>query len=128
MVHFHHVAINTPNLEHSIAFYKNAFNFQEYAQWDYNDKSIAMLSIPSGGFLELHQTAPKCFRNNWLWHISFAPDDIDACYYKAVACGAKEFRKPFSKTIYATPTHLTVRVAWLKGPYGETIELMKEMN
>ncbi|MEG0751927.1 MAG: VOC family protein [Oscillospiraceae bacterium] len=123
MTAFHHIALYVNDIETSTVFYEQAFGFTEYGRWQHGEKQIVMLSLRSGGYIELHSRHKTTSSDGKLWHISFSPSNIDECYERALMLGAKADRPPFDFVIKSTPNEIPVRIAWLFGPDGERIEL-----
>lgn len=117
----HHVAMNVTSLERSISFYERAFGFTLMRKWG----SAAMLDIGDGAILELFERPDAPQQEGRLLHIAVKTDDVDAAYARAIEAGATEQTPPKDVDIPADPV-FPVRLAFVKGPDGEPVELFYE--
>ena len=120
----HHVAMNVTSLERSVSFYERAFGFTVMRKWG-SPPSAAMLDIGDGAILELFERPAAPQQEGRLLHIAVRTDDVDAAYARAIDAGATEQTLPKDVDIPADPV-FPVRLAFVKGPDGEPIELFYE--
>jgi glyoxylase I family protein len=85
-----------------------------------------MLEMADGALIEIFDfgTAEPEKRPRWL-HLAVIVDDVDAVYEKALQCGATTDRSPFDVPDFKGPG-TNLRLAFVKGPDGELIELYHE--
>ncbi len=139
----HHTGITVSDLDRSAAFYGELFGFQEVLRSDYAGEEVAQLlgvkeaSITvlmlgaENSILELVKyhtppsAAPSETPNNTLGvlHVCIAVEDIDAALARAVEHGATATAPP-SSPIDVGPA-AGGRFAYLRGPDGETVELIQ---
>ena len=129
-----HVAIYVQNLEKSINFYCEAFGLSLKTRWEKATIEVdgTQNTLPQAGVhlvdqaghrIELWQAeesledgAPAALN-----HFAFTTTDVEAQVEKAVAAGAK-VDIPFARV---SATGLTAEVAFVTGPDGERIELLR---
>ncbi len=112
-----HVALYTPRLEETIRFYQEVFQAEDLGHFDRPHKGC-WLSI-GGDILEVFESEPMgdgCFK-----HIAIACDDVDEYYHLALAHGGASYVPP--KDI---DSPRPARIAFVKGPSGEQIELFSK--
>ena len=122
---FHHVALKTPDLDASIAFYEK-LGMKFYTSWGEGDGRVAMMDFGDGGILELfaggsadEQTNPKYI------HFALKVDDVDAAYATALAAGAKPKSAPKVVPLNSEPVKLTLNCGFVFGPSGEEVEFFR---
>jgi glyoxylase I family protein len=120
----HHVAMNVADIERSISFYEEAFGFTLAHRWGGGSKA-AMLDMGDGTMLELFERPDGAGQSGSLLHIALHSDDVDADYAHALASGATVQSEPTDVDIPAEPM-FPVRIAFVKGPDGESVELFHE--
>lgn len=125
---FHHVALKTPDIDASIAFYEK-LGMKFYTAWGVGDGRVAMLDFGDGGILELfaggndRETAdPKYI------HFALKVDDVDAAYETALAAGAKPKTAPKIAPLNSKPVRLTLNCAFVYGPGGEEVEFFRVLE
>lgn len=79
----HHIAVNTLDIETSIAFYRDMFGFEEKARANMNGCIRAYLEISPGSYMELFDLAGNCERGSTpenlqgIRHIAFDVQNIE---------------------------------------------------
>ena len=80
----HHIAINTLDIETSVAFYQTMFGFKEVSRADMGNCVLVYLEICEGSYLELFDLKGACETGSiaeahqGLRHIAFDVEDIEA--------------------------------------------------
>ena len=121
----HHVALMSSDFEASLAFYKG-LGMKETARWGTPERTIAMLDIGNGSHIELFSNGGDMYAECGKYaHLALACDDVDAAYELALTLGAKPLTPPKSVPLDATPTKMTIRIAFVHGPSGEQLEFFK---
>lgn len=139
----HHTGITVSDLERSAAFYGELFGFQEVLRSDYSgeevaqllgvtDASITVLMLGAeNSILELvkYHTPPSAPPSQTLndtlgvLHVCIVVEDISSSLARALELGATATAPP-SSPIAAGPA-AGGRFAYLRGPDGETVELIQ---
>jgi glyoxylase I family protein len=96
------------------------------SSWQNGNTKAAMLEMSDGALIEIFDfgTSEPEERPRWL-HLAVIVDDVDAVYEKALQCGAATDRPPFDVPDFKGPG-TNLRLAFVKGPDGELIELYQE--
>ena len=116
--------MNVTDIERSIAFYRDAFGFAPIRRWGETPRA-AMLDMGDGAILELFERPGAVRLDGHLLHIALRSTDVDADYATALAAGAGEITAPKNVDIPAEHP-FPVRIAFVKGPDGEPVELFAE--
>ena len=124
----HHIAMTVSNYDRSKQFYERAFGMHCYAEWTFSGKQLCFLGIGDGVCLELHSSLEEEISDGQLLHFCLHTSDIGVAYQHAIQNGAKPNRPPFDFLIEATPRPMNVKVAWLYGIDGESIELFQHIG
>jgi glyoxylase I family protein len=122
----HHVAMNVADIDRSIDFYLKAFDMTLIRRWGDSPKA-AMLDIGDGAILELFERPEAAGREGALIHIALRTDDVDAAYAHALDAGATEQTTPRDVDLQAEAAY-PIRIAFVKGPDGEPVELFTERS
>ena len=91
----HHIAINTLDIEKSVAYYEKMFGFKEESRADMGDCTLVYLKVCQGTYLELFDLRGGCERGTrpealqGLRHIAFGCEDIEAWNAALKEKGAK---------------------------------------
>ena len=117
--------MNVTDIERSIGFYRDAFAFTLVRRWGASPRA-AMLDMGDGSILELFERPQAVRLDGHLVHIALRSGDVDADYARALAAGAAELTAPKDVDIPADPVY-PVRIAFVKGPDGEPVELFGEL-
>jgi glyoxylase I family protein len=124
---FHHVAIKTHDLNRSLKFYIEGLGFTERLRWGTPDRPTILLVSGGNTYLELFLGGPADpLPEGPICHFALRTDDTDAAVKKAVAAGAVVTVPPkqvIAQTTTAGP--MPIRLAFCKGPDGETIEFFQ---
>ena len=124
---FHHIALKASDFEKSFAFYQ-ALGMKCLARWSNSSGDVAMLDLGDGGRIELFGDGNDEIPAIGKWeHFAMGVDDVDAAYEKALSIGAAPRTAPMTVKINAQPAPFTIRIAFVKGPDGETLEFFKEV-
>ena len=124
----HHVAMKVRDFEKVIRFYTDGLGFAEAKRWGEGEGRAVMLDSGDGTFVEVFAggaggNAP----DGAVLHYALRVADCDAALRQALAAGAVQTMAPTSLDVPSTPAPLRVRIAFCKGPAGETIEFMQAL-
>ncbi len=122
---FHHVAMRVADFDAVVAFYRDGLGLPVAHAWGEGDKRAAMLSVGGGGYVEVFAGGAGAAGETPLLHLALRTDDVDGAVAKARAAGAEVTVEPKDVDIPAEPV-FPVRIAFCKGPAGETIEFFHE--
>ena len=128
---FHHVAIRSRNFEESLRFYDEALGYKRVYGWGEGDKRAALLDTGDGNYVELF-AGSKCppgedLPDGPIFHFAIRVPDTDAAYAKAIAAGARSQMEPKTIDIQGD-REITVRIAFVRGPDGESIEFFQNQE
>lgn len=122
----HHIALNVADIERSIDFYRRAFAMKLVRRWGESPKA-AMLDIGDGAILEMFEKPEAAGAKGALIHIALRTDDLDAAFAHAIEAGATEQTSPRDVDVQAEEPY-PIRIAFVKGPDGEPVELFTERS
>ena len=132
---FHHVAIRARDFDRSVSFYTTVLGFQEKLAWGDPPKRAIMLDTGDGNYLEIFERPDQprfpAFQGGTaaepvLLHMAFRTSDCDQALERARAAGCPVTMEPRSLDLATRPTGPTaVRIAFCKGPDGESIEFFQ---
>ena len=129
----HHVALRTADFEKSFAFYTLTMGFKPRMQWHTGERRAVMLDVGDGNYVELFEhpepdsagTVPNEAR---LLHFCLRCRNIDATIERVRSAGMVVTTEPkdvkVSNVADGHAGDVTLRLAFFRGPDGETIELM----
>ena len=122
----HHVALAVDNFEESYKFYTEGLGFTLYAKWSDMEKTIALLDVGNGEYVELFSDGTgKEEQDSRYIHLAFKVDDVEASYNKAIAAGAKPHILPKCVPVDSAPTNIVINCAFVIAPGGEQVEFFK---
>lgn len=113
----HHVCMKVEDIDKSVQFYTENFGYTVRLKWD----GGAMLNAPDGTRLEFFLPDEQ----KGYAHVAYVCDEVDKAYDQAVECGCSPVSAPIDFTIPSKPA-LNVRIAFIKDPAGNIIELFHE--
>lgn len=120
---FHHVALAVNNFDEVKNFYVNGLGMSVYAEWGSPEKTIALIDVGSGEYIELFSNGTgKTEENARYIHLALKTDNVDEMYEKALCAGAKQHIAPKSVHTESKPVDITLRCAFVIGKGGEQIE------
>lgn len=124
---FHHLSMRVRDLDASIKFYTEGLGFVERFSWGKASQKTVLLDTGDGNFFELSQgdPDPSVYGDGVFHHIALRTDDCDDALEAARVAGADVTMEPRDVTISTEPP-LQIRIAFLKGPDGEVIELFQD--
>ena len=120
----HHVAMNVSDIDASIRFYTDALGCSLLRRWG-DEPRGAMLDMGDGAILEMFERPAATHGEGTLLHIALRAEDVDAAYQTALNVGAQEQTTPRDIDLEAEEPY-PIRMAFVKGPDGEPIELFCE--
>lgn len=124
---FHHIGLKCADLKKSEEFYR-AIGLTEVVRWGEGDSEIAMYDIGDGGRIELFANGGDEYSVNGKWvHFAIAVEDVELAYETALAAGATPLTPPKTVPLNASPTPMTIRIAFVKGPDGEELEFFRQI-
>ena len=122
----HHVAIRVPDYDAAVAFYTEALGMEQTLAWGDGDKRAVLLHSGRGNYVEIFAGGDSDEKPDGHWlHLAFRTDDCDAALERARAAGAEVTMETRDAPIQSRPQTTTFRIAFCKGPAGETIEFFQ---
>ncbi len=121
--HFHHIALRAADYDKTLAFYSEALGMKLVRSWGEGDSRVCMLDIGDGGCIEIFaRGSAACEPDGEFFHLAIGTDDADAAFEAAVKAGAAVDKVPYDTVIPCHQGGLPVRIAFVKGLNGETLE------
>lgn len=123
---FHHLAMKVHDFDAVKRFYVDVLGFKEKITWGEGDKRAVMLDTGDGNYLEIFAggtTEPR--PEGTVLHFALRTTNCDAVVERVRAAGAQITVEPKDVTIPSKPVPTPVRLAFCKGPAGETIEFFQ---
>jgi glyoxylase I family protein len=122
---FHHVALKVKDFDAAKRFYVEGLGFSEKIAWGEGDKRAVMLDAGDGNYIEIFAGGAEPKADGAVMHFALRAGNCDAALARAKAFGAQVTMEPKSLEIPSTPFKTPVRIAFCKGPGGETIEFFQ---
>lgn len=123
---FHHVAIRAHDFDASVAFYGDVLGFREKIRWGEGDGRAIMMDAGDGNYIEIFAGGePGQKPEGAILHFALPTSDCDAAVARAREAGMTVTMEPKSLDIPSRPGPTPVRIAFFKGPDGETVELFQ---
>ncbi len=127
---FHHVALQTKDIDASLRFYTEGLGFTLRAKWATDSgKIIALIDIGNGSYFELfsdgtpsEETEPKA---GSFFHLALSVADTRQAFDRAVACGGVPHVAP-KEVVLGENGEIRAALSFVKGPDGEQIEFFQE--
>jgi len=123
----HHVAMNVPDFDASVAFYTEVLGCTEAHRWGEGDKQAVLLDTGDGSYIEIFPGGKPGDTDNRLLHVALRSGDVDAAIERVRSAGAEVTAEPTDVNIPCDPP-LPVRIAFCKGPAGEIIEFFHDRS
>jgi catechol 2,3-dioxygenase-like lactoylglutathione lyase family enzyme len=156
IVGLHHACVYAADFDLSVRFYVEGLGCQLRHEWSEAVSPIGLrfigrgvlLSAGPSNYIEIFpikkDSGPQEFTHRGTNHFSFRADDCDRLYDRAISAGGRPFPvdvgeirrdgfpsawdgRPITLSLRGT-TSCEVRVAYLKGPDGEIIELLQSSD
>ena len=121
----HHVSVSTPPEDYpkALGFYRDFLGFEMICEVAIPaPDQLAMLSM-GNTILELIPERSAGESSGALNHIALATDDVDELLEKVRTAGYEVTMEPDE---FMLPHGVAIRIAFFKGPAGESIELLCE--
>jgi glyoxylase I family protein len=84
-----------------------------------------MIEIAPGSYMEVFERSSEAFAGNPpILHLALRTDDVDGMTERARAAGYRVEIEPHSVDLSTTIGTVALRLAFIDGPDGESIELM----
>lgn len=122
---FHHLALRAKDFDRSFEFYTKGLGCELRLCWGEGEGRIALVNLGDGGCMEIF-AGSKGEPTGMFWHVAFKTTSTDAAYAAAVAAGAVTDKPPFDAVLKGEAGEIHARIAFVKGPDGETLEFFQE--
>ena len=121
----HHICLKAAGRaawERTVAFYTQALDCPLVRSWGQGDGSAAMVDL-GGCLLEIFADADGPLPSGVYRHVAFRTDDVDGAAALARGAGCEITMEPADKLL---GEGCPVRIAFCRGPAGESIEFFQE--
>jgi catechol 2,3-dioxygenase-like lactoylglutathione lyase family enzyme len=123
---FHHIAMDVKDIDASIRFYTQVLGFGLAYTWGEGEKRGCMIDCGNGNYVELFQAKPGEGRPEGHWkHLALKCTDTKSAIERVRAAGFPVTVETKDVTIPSSPKPLPIRIAFFKGPDGETVEFFQ---
>lgn len=120
----HHICLKAAGRaawERAVAFYSQVLGCPLVRSWGEGDGSCAMLDL-GNCLLEIFADADEPLSPGVHRHVAFCANDVDAAAQLVRQAGCEITVEPVDKVLGGLP----VRIAFCRGPLGESIEFFQE--
>ena len=123
---FHHVCVKTRDWDRTMEFYRAVLGCTDKIAWRSAPERAAMLDTGDGNYIEIFAGGTKEPKLEGCWfHIAIRTDNCDAALARARAAGMEVTFETKDLLIPSMPEPTPIRIAFFKGPDGESIELFQ---
>jgi catechol 2,3-dioxygenase-like lactoylglutathione lyase family enzyme len=130
---FHHVALNArKSYADAVRFYGETLGLVRRVEFVAGGRRISLMDAGGGNYVEIFDETGKAAESkpNTLSHLALRTNDVDAMIARCVAVGLKVTVEP--KTVEfpteAGPNPFKIRIAFVEGPEGESLEFFEEIT
>ena len=121
----HHVAMRVARFDKAVEFYTDVLGLTSALAWGEKGNRAIMLDCGDGSHVEIFEDdSVDTVGETGLLHFALACDDVDGLSARAADAGCKVTVEPKDVAIKSDPPQ-PVRIAFFKGPNGETVELFQ---
>lgn len=123
----HHIAIRTPAFDRSLGFYRDTLGLSLKATWTTKQGGrAAMIEITPGSYMEIFERDVAPYTGEpALFHFCLRTDDVEGLTEHVRAAGFDVTMEPVTVPIETTIGTVTLKLSFVAGPDGESIELME---
>lgn len=125
----HHINIHCTDknqLERTVLFYKEQFDFEPIRHWKNGQKEVYLLSTGNTALeIAAQSTEPEEKSKGTITHIALDVRNIEKLAEKLKDSGVK-FTKEVTDNVIKAEKPIPIKVAFIEGPAGEEIELFEE--
>ena len=122
---FHHIAMNVKYFDKAVEFYGDVLGFEPAYAWGEPGNRAVMIDTGNGNYIEFFEKAELDAKEGSLIHFAMRTDDCGAVLERVRESGAEITVETTDIDIKSDPIY-PVRIAFFKGPNGETVELFQE--
>ncbi len=123
---FHHVAIRASDFDATVRFYEQGIGCTRRFGWGEGESRAVLMDTGDGSYVEIFggRTGGE-IPEGGIIHYALRVADADAAYERALAAGATPLAPPKDASPPNSDHPITFRVAFVRGPAGETIEFFQ---
>lgn len=123
---FHHVAMRVKDFDKSLKFYRDGLGFVQKAAWGTKPNRTVLLDTGDGNYFEIFEGKPDQTAQEGIFlHIALRTDNCDSAVESARSAGAEVTMEPRDIDLKDATPPLKMRIAFIKGPDGETLEFFQ---
>ena len=121
----HHIAVASGDLDASLRFYREGLGLEEVTRAPLGERTLVFLRL-GDSYIELQSPVTASpVHNPPLMHLAVRTPDTDAAVARALAAGGTLQLEPRDLDLQTTQGPRTVRIAFVAGPDGESIEFVQ---
>ncbi|HEV8384641.1 MAG TPA: VOC family protein [Candidatus Acidoferrales bacterium] len=129
----HHVSLRVPDLEKSLAFYRDVLGFTVRTAFTLDGQRFVMLEIANRNYLELvevKRAVQPGGEAEVIWHLALRTDSLEKSLEPARKAGCEILVpiRPLDLVNDVNGKPFPVRVAFFRGPDGEIVELLEDRS
>jgi glyoxylase I family protein len=128
---FHHAAVFTADFDSSVSFYTDVLGLSKAYEWGAPGNRAVMMSLGGDSYLEIFEggiprdkTSEEGKPAGRFVHIALRTDDCETAFRRVKDAGMEIVSEVQDIDMETAPVY-KVRIAFFKGPDGETIELFQ---
>lgn len=128
---FHHVAVHSRCYDESVKFYTEVLGLVRRVEFTLKGRRVSLLDSGGGAYVEVFDRPDRPDSGaSCLVHFALRTREVDEMIDRVRAAGRKITVEPTTLTLDTNigPKPLTIRIAFLEGPDGESVELFHELT
>lgn len=120
----HHISMYVKDLDTSVKFYCEVMGFKEALTWMKDNDRAIILDSGDGSFFELFESVGGNNQTGAIRHVALRTLNCGSVIEKVRAAGYEITMEPRDVILSSNPP-TPIRIAFFKGPDGESVELFQ---